>query len=233
MAEEPAEGGEPGMAGLIGERGLVAGRHALGREGVPLVIVDDAHPAPDALVATARAQRFARTSEDVYPGVRSVAPDAYATWLVAFVAAAWPRDGLALLRTSFAIASDGEAGLAPIQRLPHVDTEDDRIVAAVHYLCGPAYGGTGFYRHRRTGYERIDRSRRASWRQALARDLALSAMDGRPAGGSGFERIGGVAVRFNRLILYPANCLHSGELGDTGPQPSADIGRLTVTSLLA
>lgn len=203
----------------------VAVRHALGREGVPLLVIDDAHPDPNLLVATARGQRFARTGDDVYPGVRSAAPDAYAAWLARVAAAAWPRDRMAPLRAMFAIARDSRSTLTPIQRIPHVDTDDPQIVAAVHYLCDPAYGGTGFYRHRRTGYERIDRRRGPAWRQALSRDFSAN-------GAPDFERIGGVAVRFNRLILYPANCLHSGDLDAVDPPLASDPGRLTVTTLL-
>jgi hypothetical protein len=208
---------------------------AMGREQVPLRVIDDAHPAPEALRAAAVGQAFIRSAGDFYPGLRAEAPADYAEWLEsAFRALDWPGP-FRLLRTSLAIACDDPAALAPIQRIPHFDTPDPTVVAAVHYLCEPPHGGTSFYRHRRTSYERIDATRQPAWRQALIRDGAehgLPApvyMDGDDAG---FERIGQAALKFNRLILYPANCLHSGDLGRAGLDPDAAKGRLTLTSLL-
>ena len=208
---------------------------ALGREGAPLRVIDEAHPAPEALRSVALEEVFVRSAGDVYPGLRAPAPDGYAEWLEATLSALdWPGP-CRLLRASLAIATDDPAALAPIQRIPHFDTPDPSVVAAVHYLCAPLHGGTSFYRHRRTGYERIDAARQPAWRQALVRD---SAEHGMPApvyidgDGAGFERIGQAQLRFNRLILYPANCLHSGDLGQARLDPGAAEGRLTLTSLL-
>jgi hypothetical protein len=216
---------------------------ALGREGVPLRVIDEAHPAPDTLRAAATLQAFARSAGDVYPGLRAEAPPGYAEWLETALRALdrpndWPNDWpgpCRPLRTSFAVACDDPAALAPIQRIPHFDTPDAFIVAAVHYLCDPPHGGTSFYRHRRTGYERIDATRQPAWRHALVQDRAAHGlpapvyMDGDTLG---FERIGQAALRFNRLILYPANCLHSGDLGQARLASDPAKGRLTLTSLL-
>jgi hypothetical protein len=208
---------------------------ALGREGVPLRVIDEAHPAPETLRAAAAPQAFVRPAGDLYPGLRAEAPTGYGAWLeTALRALDWPGP-CRLLRTSLALACDDPAALAPIQRIPHFDTPDPSVVAAVHYLCEPPHGGTSFYRHRRTGYERIDATRQPAWRQALLQDGAehgLPApvyMDGDTAG---FERIGQAQLRFNRLILYPANCLHSGDLGRTRLDLAPAEGRLTLTSLL-
>jgi Family of unknown function (DUF6445) len=208
---------------------------AMGREHVPLRVIDDAHPAPDSLRAAAIGQAFVRLAGDFYPGLRASAPDGYAEWLESELRVLdWPGPCL-LLRTSFAMACDDPAALAPIQRIPHFDTPDPSVVAAVHYLCEPPHSGASFYRHRRTGYERIDANRQPAWRQALVQDRtehglpAPVYMDGDDAG---FERIGQAELRFNRLILYPANCLHSGDLGQARLDLDAAKGRLTLTSLL-
>jgi hypothetical protein len=208
---------------------------ALGREGVPLRVIDEAHPAPESLRAAAIGRAFARSAGDVYPGLRAQAPGGYADWLESALRALdWPGP-CRLLRASFAMACDDPAALAPIQRIPHFDMPDPSVVAAVHYLCAPPHGGTSFYRHRRTRYERIDASRQPAWRQGLIQD---SAEHGLPApvyidgDDAGFERIGQAALRFNRLILYPANCLHSGDLGRARLDLDAAKGRLTLTSLL-
>ncbi|WP_420136275.1 DUF6445 family protein [Sphingomonas sp.] len=204
----------------------------LGRENVPLIILDDAHPAPQTLVEMAHEQHFQRTAGDFYPGTRADVPPEYRDWLARVVSASWPGGDMAVLRSAFAIATDQPADLVPIQRIPHFDTVDPQVVAAVHYLCAPPCRGTGFYRHRRTGYERIDRARQSAWRQALnrdSRDLSAPGPGQLPGDSAAFERIGSAELRFNRLILYPANCLHAGDLAKGGGVPP----RLTITSLLA
>lgn len=203
----------------------------LGREQVPLWIVDEAHPDPAALVAAAGAASFAASAGDLYPGLRAPAPAAWATWL-AETLPQWPGlERAKLLRADFAVTTRDPASLAPVQRIPHFDDPADDMLALVHYLCAPPHGGTSFHRHRATGFERITAARAPAWRQALAADAARHGLP--PAAyhtgdTATFERIGAAALRHNRVILYPANCLHSGDVA--GSWPSAD--RLTITALL-
>ncbi|WP_010216392.1 DUF6445 family protein [Sphingomonas sp. PAMC 26621] len=208
---------------------------AMGHEAVPLHVIDDAHPQPEALQEAAAAQRFARAAADYYPGLRAPAPVGYAVWLAEAARAIGAATTSTVLRTTFAIATDAPAALAPIQRIPHFDTVDPTLLAAVHYLCAPPHGGTSFYRHRGTGYERIDPSRAAAWRQGLTRDRQRHGLPEPQYPGdhtAGFERIGQADLRFNRLIFYPANCLHAGDLAAAALGADAAHGRLTLTSLL-
>jgi len=208
---------------------------AMGREGVPLQVIDSAHPQPERLQDAAAAHWFAREAGDFYPGIRTPAPAGYPDWLAQAALATGMARLPTVLRTTFAIATDAADALAPIQRIPHFDTLDPTMLAAVHYLCAPPHGGTSFYRHRGTGYERIDPSRAAAWRQGLTRDReqhGLPAPHYPTEHTAGFERIGLAALRFNRLILYPANCLHAGDLGAAPLAHDAVHGRLTLTSLL-
>jgi hypothetical protein len=50
--------------------------------------------------------------------------------------------------------------------------------------------------------------------------------------GHGFERIGQAGCVFNRLIIYPANCLHSGDIGTSWRAEDLRSARLTVTALV-
>ncbi|MBB3357445.1 DUF6445 family protein [Novosphingobium sp. BK486] len=203
----------------------------MGREAVPLWIIDDAHPAPQALHAAAAAASLAATTDDLYPGVRAPAPAAWTDWLNRAVQA-WPGlEQARALRADFAIATRDPAALAPVQRIPHFDDADETIMAVVHYLCHPPHGGTSFHRHRATGFERVTKARAPAWRQALAADAARHGLP--PAAyhtndTAMFERIGAAALRHNRLIVYPANCLHCGDVA--GSWAGGD--RLTITALL-
>ncbi|KPF55758.1 hypothetical protein IP65_06975 [Novosphingobium sp. AAP1] len=203
----------------------------LGREAVPLWIIDDAYPAPQALHAAAAAASLAATTDDLYPGVRAPAPGAWTDWLNRAVQA-WPGlEQARVLRADFAIATRDPSALAPVQRIPHFDDADETIMAVVHYLCHPPHGGTSFHRQRATGFERVTKARAPAWRQALAADAARHGLP--PAAyhtsdTAMFERIGAAALRHNRLIVYPANCLHCGDVA--GSWASGD--RLTITALL-
>lgn len=210
----------------------------MGTEQVPLWQVEHAHPAPDALVAAAQAEAFGREAGDLYPGLRAPVPDGYAAWLAQVAGASLgpPAGGgnPTVLRTSFAIAGDDPAQLAPIQRIPHFDDSADAILAAVHYLCAAPHGGTSFYRHRATGFERITAARVPLWRQALARDGQTHGLPPRryhDGDSPAFVRIGQAPLAFNRLIFYPANCLHAGDVTASWQRSAADP-RLTITSLL-
>lgn len=209
---------------------------AMGRERVPLHVIDEAHPDPDTLRAAALFAPFKRMQDDFYPGLRAPAPGGYGAWLEALAGQACGEAFVRLMRTTFAMAIDAPAALAPIQRIPHFDTHDGQVIAAVHYLSREAQGGTNFYRHRQSGYERIDRQRASAWRQALVQDAARHGLpEARYAGDSDarFERIGHAEWQFNRLVLYPANCLHAGDLGYAPLRTDCAMGRVTLTSLLA
>ncbi|WP_294255715.1 DUF6445 family protein [uncultured Sphingomonas sp.] len=205
----------------------------VGAEQVPLWLCDDAHHAPDSLVAAAEGLRFDREEGDFYPGLRAPVPEGYADWLVQRAAAMVGED-LAFVRASFAVASDDPARLAPIQRIPHFDDCSDTILAAVHYLCAPPHGGTSFYRHRATGFERITAERVPLWRQALSRDGQAHGLPPKAyhdGDSPAFVRTGHARLAFNRLILYPANCLHAGDIAASW-QAAASDPRRTITALL-
>lgn len=208
---------------------------AMGREAVPLYVIDDAHPHPGELRAAALAASFERMPDDFYPGLRALAPQGYGAWLEALASEICGDASVRLMRTTFAMAIDDPVSLAPIQRIPHFDTHDEQAIAAVHYLSTEMQGGTNFYRHRQSGYERIDQRRSSAWRQALVQDATKHGLpEARYAADSNarFERIGQAEWRFNRVILYPANCLHAGDLGYSPLRTERAMGRMTLTSLL-
>lgn len=210
----------------------------LGAEAVPLWVLDDCHPDAAGLREYARSQDFARRNGDYYPGLRAPVPAGYAYWVIALLRSAIEGDAVAepeLLDCTYAVACDDPADLAPIQLIPHFDSIEGDLIAAVHYLCAPPFAGTAFYRHRRTGFERIDATRVALFQQALsvdARQYGLPASRYHSGSSQAFEQIGATPLRFNRIAVYPANCLHSGMLGATNLSNDPALGRLTITTLV-
>lgn len=212
----------------------------LGREGVPVVVVDGFVADPDALVTQA-AEATLAAPQSHYPGLRApVGPD-YGRAIGPLLAAAAKRvfgftERLAIDRSLFSLALTPSAALTLPQRLPHIDDVAPGKLAVVHYLSHADWGGTAFYRHRTTGYETIGPARHRRYLDALAADLALH---GEPPPGyiAGdtplFAAIGMVAPRFNRAILYPSNLLHCAAIANDRPLPDdAATGRLTIASFL-
>jgi hypothetical protein len=207
----------------------------MGNEGVPLWLIDDAHPHPAQLVEHALDQTFAEAEGDLYPGIRAETPPAYPNWLHDLLAPILNAQTIQILRTSFAVTTRAPASLLAIQRIPHFDTVDSSILAAVHYLCEAPHQGTSFYRHRATGFETMSSARTAAWQGSLAADAARHGMPParyHAAGTAGFEQIGAAELRYNRLVLYPANCLHCGDIGESWSRDKLSEARLTITSLI-
>lgn len=212
-----------------------------GREGHPLLVVDNLLAAPDALVELAAQAPFAPPQGTRYPGLNAPLPEAY---LHAVTRPLRPMlqkefgiraDNDLNLWGFFALATQGPHSLAPIQTIPHQDSSDPMQLALVHYLCAETMGGTGFFRHRATGFEGVDAGRRPDYARIAAAELAQS-------GGSGghvradtprYEMTDSVDPAFNRLIVYRSHVLHAGLLDGIALSPDPRAGRLTANSFLS
>ncbi|HEX8414106.1 MAG TPA: DUF6445 family protein [Sphingomicrobium sp.] len=224
------------MSGIAPHPDLTACIVLVGAEQSPVLVVDNLVADPHALVAAASDAIYLKLGP-LYPGVRAPAPEDYAEVLAAtlnplieqaFGCAIEPE----LELCAFSLVTTPPEALSVAQRIPHFDgVEADRL-AFVHYLCPPERGGTAIYRHRSTGFERIDASRLQNYRAALERDMQSF---GEPAaeylnGNTEiFEQIASFEAAFNRLILYPGSLLHSGNIGGLCPLvEDARSGRLTM-----
>ena len=212
----------------------------IGGERQPLLIVDDAMTAPNALVEFAATQSF-RQIGPYFPGVRTRLPDAARDALCASLAghfadafdidaAAWTGE------LFFSIVTTPPERLLPIQRFPHYDgVEPDRL-ALLYYLCPPDFGGTAFFRHRSTGFETVSAARFPTFKDALENDVRRAGMpparyvsDGAPF----FEKIFEVEPVFNRLIAYRGHALHCSAIDNSAPLPDDPrAGRLTLNGFL-
>lgn len=211
---------------------------AIGAEREPLVLIDGVLVDPQALVAEAAAAGFRAADGPAggYPGVRAAAPLDYVERVVRALDPLL-RDAFALgevrlgrAECNFSIVTLPGEALVASQRVPHVDTVDPLQFAILHYLCDAGQGGTGFYRHRATGYATLTADRIERYERLRAGEVDPPGyIDGdTPA----FERIAEVAARFDRLIAYRSNMLHSGIVtGDLDPDPRR--GRLTANIFLS
>ncbi|MEO1730069.1 MAG: DUF6445 family protein [Pseudomonadota bacterium] len=212
----------------------------LGKDGEPLVIIDNFSGHVEQLRAMGCAATYEQAGVD-YPGLRALADPSYLDLRRDVMMQAMGRV-FGLSRSiqcevaAFSLVTFAAGELSDRQCIPHHDHSDAGRVAIMHYLDGPASGGTAFYRHRRTGFEAITQEREAAYAQGLEADRREFGSPPRryPYGDDErYEMIEEVEAQPDRLILYRGRQLHSGVI----PDPSAlsadpQKGRLTINMFL-
>ena len=223
----------------------------VGREKVPVLVIDRCLAEPEQLIDFARRVqqqassqfRFEASGASFYPGVRCALPAQFGPHLLQQLTPLlrenlMPKSANEKFEhrvSSLSLAGVKKESLRPIQSLPHFDDTRDDQFALVLYLFREDLGGTGFYRHSRTGFERIHRERLAEYAptlkaEAMAHPEILYRYMGRD--NCLFESIEYIAPVFNRAVIYPSNCLHSGLLSnDRTYTLSVAEGRLTANML--
>ncbi|MDO8343494.1 MAG: DUF6445 family protein [Cellvibrio sp.] len=213
----------------------------VGSEQTPLLVIDNfIQDAPSLVEYCAENTKFSKV-DNFYPGLRMVAPTQYIHAINRYLAE--------LLSNIFGLTQDKIAGgkalysmvvtppdqLEITQCLPHIDSYLSGDLACVHFLCDKEKGGTSLYRHRKTGYEKITSENIDHYKQSVVEEGALkfdikSYMNGSNAY---FEQIASVDAMFNRMIIYPSNILHSGNIApDFNFDPNPISGRLTLNSFI-
>ena len=211
----------------------------IGREGEPIVIVDDFTGQPERLQAMGEAARYFPAGVD-YPGIRAPADPTYLDLrrdlMVQIIGRVFGLTrSIQCEVAAFSVVTLAPEALSPRQRIPHHDHSDAGRVAIMHYLGGPESGGTAFYRHRRTGFETITPEREAAYEAALVQDEREFGPppEGYPTDSDRFEQIGAVEAKVDRLALYRGRLLHSGIIPDpTALSDDPRQGRLTVNMFL-
>jgi hypothetical protein len=232
--------------------GLTVATTLVGRERHPVVVIDDVFRDPGSVVSFAatlgrfRPPRPALGDQvgsqggNFYPGVRAPVPQPYLASLYGAIAPLMretfglPLGGPLKADCSFSITTIPPEELNVMQRLAHFDTVDSRQLAVLHYLCDPSHGGTAFYRQRGTGFEAITPERLTPYLQQVEQDLAtygpppaqyLRDSDER------FEQIASFEARFNRVLIYRSQMLHSGSVDAAcGFRDDPRTGRLTANA---
>ncbi|EGF91724.1 histidyl-tRNA synthetase, class IIA [Asticcacaulis biprosthecium C19] len=197
----------------------------IGIEGHRVVIVDDAVPHAEGLVRVAAARVFAPVSGNSYPGLRhDFTPQSDPEW--SYITYILKRYGpimqdtfgfsaFRLASAAFSLMTRRPHEAHPMTRIPHYDEVGEAKYALLHFLTPQPQGGTAFFRHRRTGFERISAERKAAFHEGLRQDLAAY---GEPAPGfmagsnEAYEQTAYFEGRFNRLLIYSGALLHSAQV---------------------
>lgn len=221
----------------------------VGQEQTPVAILDGAMADPrQAVDLAASLAPFPPIDRNYYPGQRRLIrrdepAHAYTAAICNLVAQpmfdAFGVGRFQVREASFSIVTQAPQTTQLIQRVPHFDTVDPNDYAVLQYLTDPPQGGTAFYRHRRTGFERLTASRYHPFLAALDEDLAEF---GPPApayitGSSpAFERIGRCDGAFNRIVIYQGALLHCAEIAsdfafDADPRRGRLTGNIFIRAL--
>lgn len=205
----------------------------IGREGHSLIAIDDFAADPETLREAAIAAVF-EPGRHHYPGIRAPLPPAYLETQLPIIAEALGR-AVEVIDASFSIVTTPPAALSIAQRLPHVDAHGADRFALIHYLSEGS-DGTGFYRHRSTGFESVAEALAPIYRGQLEAELRHCGPppDGYVGEGAPlFERHTLAEARYNRAYLYPGFLLHSGAIAPDSVLSADSVkGRLTVTAFL-
>ena len=209
-----------------------------------IVFIDDFLHDPMALVDLACSSHFEPPPQSVdrkgYPGLRAPAPAAYTEVLTALL------DPLIKVNfqvpdhldikvglSAFSLTATAPEALGPLQRSPHFDASTPHFMAALLYLCDTTHGGTGFYRHNATGWQRITAANREKYLDVRHAELNRAVPPARyfDRSDAHFTFLGMIPARFNRLVVYPGSLLHSACI-DPARSLSSDPrhGRLTINT---
>lgn len=210
----------------------------IGAERSPVLVIDNFAAEPAALVDDAAALApFPPACDTFYPGLRAPAPMPFVQAVHAYMEPALRAVfGLAGHDVvsggwEFSLATWPPASLTLRQRMPHIDSTHPGNLALLLYLCPADQGGTGFYRHRSTGYETVSEARFDRYEAALQSEVArLGEPQGYICGDTPiFERIADYEPVFNRLLVYRSRNLHAASLAPDFPgQSDPRTGRLTL-----
>ena len=215
----------------------------IGRRGIKVSVIDNVLHDPEGVAALGFAQSYAEDHGNLYPGLRAAMPDSFSTSFRAWLTPILQRNGVlggnqAISRDTsfFSVVTTASKDLLPIQCIPHYDSTDPDLFAAVIYLCDKRFSGTAFYRHRKTGYEEITQENLGNYKLALNNDLRIHGAPQKDyINGDSllFETIFSNELKFNSAIVYPARILHAAKIEKQfNPPKERNEWRLTVTALL-
>jgi hypothetical protein len=211
---------------------------SVGEEETPVVIIDDvARNTRDIIHYAVNAASFVPDDDLGYPGLRAQLPRIYLQEIIRGVAPflagiySVPRNLQLEVGAAYSLVAKPPEELQIGQRIPHVDSYRKYYFAITHYLNPGDFGGTGIFRHKPTGFEKVTEDRVDEYKESTN---SFFQMHGNPSAKyirestDQFELVLGIDYRPNRLVAYPGNLLHSGLID---PQRDIDAdpatGRLT------
>lgn len=217
-------------------------RLRIGREQAPLVVIDNLVTDPDDLVNVAASKQFGEVAS-YYPGIRAKVSLTYQQFILEQLRGVFAEEfafesgAVRFTACHYSLVTTPAEKLTYLQRIPHVDSVASKELAFVHYLFKTDFGGTAFYRHRKTGFEYIDEGRKPEYLRCLEEEkCGPHSPPAEYINGDTplYELLDTQQGVFNRLVMYRRNSLHSGALAPGfAADPDPRTGRLSINGFLA
>ena len=216
----------------------------VGAEKTPVIVIDNFILDSNSLVEyVSERVSFDSEKHTYYPGVRAKINDEYANFVVDMLGErllepfAVPNGFKPVYDSGYySLVATPPDKLLPQQCRPHSDSARPHYLAIMHYLSSGSHGGTGFFRHRRTGFEKITANRIQEYSGSV---VESDKVHGNPPQGyiaestDQYELIGKIDYKPNRVIIYPGCLLHSGLINpETDISKDPERGRLTANVFL-
>jgi hypothetical protein len=210
----------------------------LGQEQTPLILIDNFMLDLTALRRQALHSEFVRENQTYYPGQRALLPKDYVAaslnalyQLIYQVYQVPEKLRLKPQMLFYALITQAENSLHPLQCMPHFDTSAPYYFALLHYLNDGPHGSTGFFRHKPTAFERITDQRRPDYfrvAQQFIDQYGAPAQQYQVQSNNHYELYHQIRYQPNRLVIYPGNLLHSSLVNaGTDIDGNPATGRLT------
>lgn len=216
----------------------------VGAEKTPVIVIDDFMVDANSVVDyVSQTIDFDAEQRTFYPGFRARINSDYTRVVVnalgkhLFKVFSIPDNYKLILDGAYySLVATPPEELLPAQCRPHADTALPYYLAIMHYLSPDEHGGTGFFKHKPTGFEKITPNRIDEYKESM---LAFFDAHGHSQPGyitqssEQYELMGEIGYKPNRMIIYPGCLLHSGLIN-----PATDIskdprtGRLTANIFL-
>jgi hypothetical protein len=218
----------------------------VGQSQSPVVIIDDFSGALEQVRSLADdLAPYPAIKGNYYPGLRRVIDESdgpafsyvrsTCEKVAPFLGGGFGVDSFDLQEASFSLVTFRPEQLQPVQKAPHFDVPEQNVFALLHYLRVPPGSGTGFYRHRATGIERVTAENVSVFVGVARHEMPVIGSGSGYINGSDrfYEQIAMVDAIPDRIVIYHASLLHSGVIPD-GMSFSADPreGRLTANFFL-
>lgn len=215
----------------------------LGLEKTPLIMIDNFALDLSGLRQQAWQLEFMKENQTYYPGHRAVLPKDYiaaslnAVYQLIYQVYQIPEKlRLKPKMLFYALITQPENSLNPLQCMPHFDTSAPFYFALLHYLNDSPHGSTGFFRHKPTGFERITDQRRPHYfesAQHFVDTYGAPPQRYQVQSNEHYELYHQIPYQANRLIIYPGNLLHSSLVDVvTDIDASPVSGRLTANMFI-
>ncbi|MCI2283533.1 DUF6445 family protein [Colwellia sp. MSW7] len=217
----------------------------IGQDKTPILIIDNYADNHNELVdqVIAHAQ-FIPDEVTNYPGIRSAIPKAlvvgYLKPLIEVLYRVYKLPDLLQpnpIDNYLSLITKQPNELSAMQSWPHFDTPNPNLIAIIHYMNKGTHGGTAFFKHNKSGLDRINNDNKETYlkfAQAYFQSSTLRELNYCNEQHNEFTCYKTVAYKPNRLIVFPGQLLHSTLVNAATDINSDPItGRLTANLFLS